>query len=274
MIESTSTPSAPEKDAPPATPPSNPLEALAAALKAERERDEPAETATETGDPKKPAAKAKPKDLTKLAETLGMEVKDLYGIEIPSSRQGEQPYTLGKLKDLAAEQDAFTVRSLQLEETARAREAKLAQAEREVEALVGALPKEALKPELRKALSDRYAQTVSTERQRTLEVIPEWADESKRTGDLKGMLEHLRGYGFADDYLTRLVDHRALKFVRDAWMRETQIRAALAKVTERKPQTPPKSNAQPPKRKPASGPLPIEQQKVREFMNVINRAGN
>jgi hypothetical protein len=254
-------------------PPSNPLRELAAKLNAEKEAD-PAEKPAEGDPPKKPAAKAKPKDLTTLAETLGVEVKDLYDLEIPSTREGAEPFTLGKLKDLAAEQDAFTVRSLQHDETVRRKEAEFIRAEQELQTLLAALPKDALKPEVRKAVQDRLEETVKVERTRTLEAIPEWADEKLRTEELKGMVEFLKDYGFSDTYLLRNFDHRTMRFVRAFWQQTVKLRKALGEVTERTPsKTPSKSGPPAARSKPKSNGIQTPQQReVSAFEQTLRNA--
>src|SRR5262245_61706384 len=62
----------------------------------------PAETPAAEKPPKPPG---KPKDVAELAERLGLDVKDVYGIAVPSDQV--EGLTFGKLKDLAAEHEAF-----------------------------------------------------------------------------------------------------------------------------------------------------------------------
>ena len=214
----------------------NPLARLAEALAAER-GEVPGSSSPDDGT----TPPGKPTDLTGLANALKMDPAELYKITVPSSREGAEPYTLGKLKDLAAEHDDFTVRSLALEEQYRERQAEVVRAEQELQAIMATLPPDAIKPEARVKLQEKRNAVLSVERQRVLTAIPEWRDADVRTSEMEQIIEHLKDYGFPETYLTSVFDHRTLRYVRDNWRREKQIRAALEKVAERKDSTPPKS---------------------------------
>ena len=251
--------------------PDSPLQEFAKAFRASTERSEPAEQATEAA---KPPVKVKPKDLRALAETLKLDVKELYDVQIPSAREGAEPYTLGKLKDLAGEQDSFAVRTLRFEEQARKREAEFVQTEQELKLLVDSLPKEALKPEALKAVRDRHAQSMQREREKALDVIPEWQDAQTRTAELEGMVAHLKTYGFPETYLLQNFSAQTLKYVRDNWQREERVRKALESVAERKPAAhgaSRKSDA--PKRTPAKAST-IEAQRVADFVSTLQQAAS
>jgi hypothetical protein len=220
--------------------PDNPLSRLAEALRAERE-GEPAADDGEEQAPEGKAPEGKPKDLAGLAALLKIEPAELYKVTVPSSREGAEPYTLGKLKDLAAEHDDFEVRSLQLEENDRKRQAEFLRAEQELQAIFASLPPEAIKPEARAKLEARRNKALADERPRVLKAIPEWENPDVRTLELEQMVEHLKEYGFPETYLSTVFDHRTLRYIRDNWRRAVQVQKALERVAERKPNTPPKS---------------------------------
>jgi hypothetical protein len=230
------------------------------------ETDTPAET--RAGDDKKPTQKVKPKTLSDAAERLGLEVKDLYDLEIPSDKL--EGLTLGKLKDHMAEREDFTVRSLQFEENKRRREAEFIRAEQELQQLLAALPKDAIKPEVLNAARQKQAVYMQTERKRTLGVIPEWKDEKVREAELAEIAEHLSSYGFAKDHLASIYDHRTLKVLRDFTKQSLQLRRALELVSERKPNGLGKS-------KPAGSPRPAQpkarsrdEQKIARMLGAFN----
>lgn len=214
--------------------------------------------------------KGKPKTLTELAERLGVEVKDLYDLEIPSDKL--KGLTLGKLKDHMAERETFTTRSLKFEEDAAQKEADFSRAQLELQTLLQALPKEAITPQLREAVRQKHEAALSVERKRTLDAIPEWRDESLRTTDLAAMVEYLTGFGFPKEYLAQVNDHRALKFIRTAWQREQRLRKALELVSEQKPAALGKSKDAP-NGKPAQQrqPLSRQEREVRRYLNVFNK---
>lgn len=206
------------------------LRELAALLRSPDDTADPAETQSADDSP---PTKAKPKTFAELAERAGLKVEDLYGIEIPSDKV--KGLTLGKLKDHAADQENFTTRVLQFEEDAARKEAEFGRQTLELQTLLSALPKDALKPEVRDAIRTKLEAAAKLEIERTLQVIPEWSNEAVRTADMKGMIEHLEGFGFEPSYLTKVKDHRTLKFIRASWQREQRIQKALALVTEKKP---------------------------------------
>lgn len=191
----------------------------------------------------KPRKSTKPKSLKHAAEMLGITEADLYALEIPSSRQGEKPYTLGKLKDLAASEDDHTVRTLRLDADRRTFERERVTAETELREMLEVLPEESLKPEALKKLRANIEQKHARERGEILRVIPEWSDEKVRLEDLRGMVEHLKGYGLPETALMERFDHRIMRFVRDAWRVQTAVNKALAQVKERRGKTPPKAQA-------------------------------
>lgn len=193
-----------------------------------------------SGDGEKGAAagdgqkKAKPKKFNDLAGTLGMELDDLYKLEIAAGTDGT-PVTVEQLKDLHAKQDDFTLRELQFEEQRQVKEGELIRAQDELRELMAALPEKAIKPEVLERLRKKRDETQTLERGKTLEAIPEWRDEKRRTEDIRGMVEHLKGYGFPENYLQSVFNHRSLKYIRDNWLRETRIRRALESVKSGKP---------------------------------------
>ena len=219
--------------------------------------------------------KEKPKDLAALAASLGADAKELYALEVPSAREGGEAFTLGKLKDLAAEHDAFAVQRLEHEEATRKRQSEFMRAEQELTELFATLPPDAIKPEVRAKLQARRDAAMIQERQRVLAAIPEWKDATVRTQEIESLVEHLKDYGFPETYLSTVFDHRTLRYIRENWKREQQIRRALEKVAERKPSTPPKSKPGQPSasKRSGNGMLTHEQQQAGKFGNTILNAG-
>jgi len=226
-----------------------------------REDEAPAEgAAPESGaddgaQPEK--GKKPPKALKDLAERLGLTPESLYAVEIPLA--SGKSMTLGKLKDAAARDGDVTVRELAFEESRTRKESELLRAQAELRELVQALPPNAVKPEVVEALRKRHDNYLTTERARTLEVIPEWQDEDRRAVEIEQLVEHLKGYGFPSSYLQTVHDHRILKYIRDNWQRAERIRRALEQVESGKPSTPAPSrggNGKVAPRKPSESPRP------------------
>jgi hypothetical protein len=87
-----------------------------------------------------------------------------------------------------------------------------------------------LKPEVLNKIREKHAATTQRERERTLAVIPEWSDESRREADLSGMVEHLTRAGFPESYLSQVSDHRTMAYIRTNMLREQRINQALDMV--------------------------------------------
>lgn len=172
-----------------------------------------------------------PKTLNDVAERLGLEVKDLFGIEFNLGGDGES-LTLGKLKDLATDHGQFEVDRLQFEETKTAREAEFLKAQTELAEVIALLPKNAIKPELIQMLANRREQTLTREKGMTLKAIPDWKDTAREGTDRTAMQAHLAEYGYAPGYLETITDHRTLKYIRDNMQRQERITRVLAQVKQ------------------------------------------
>lgn len=169
-----------------------------------------------------------------LAGKLGLELEDLYKLEVSQATDGS-PVTVENLKDHYARQDDIDLRELEFEERRTQHEAEMMRAQEELREIMAALPEKAIKPEVLQKVREKHEAQVRLERQRALELIPEWKDEKTRTADIEGMVEHLQQYGYPVNYLERVADHRQIKYIRDNWLREKRIRAALEKVRAGKP---------------------------------------
>jgi len=192
-------------------------------------------------DGKKPTKPKKPKNLDELAEALAVKVDSLYDVEIPSSRSGEKPYTLGGLKDLAKERDDFAVATIKLDADRRAFDRDKVSAETELREMLSSVPADQLKPEAMKKMRDRLEAQRVRARVATLEAIPEWKDPTAREADLKLICEQLDGYGISHAFLTINPDPGVFRFLRDMQRLSAMVTKALEAVEERRGKTPPKS---------------------------------
>ncbi len=195
-----------------------------------------------------------PTKFNDLAGKLGIELDDLYKLEVSQAEDGT-PVTVENLKDHYAKQADLSLREIEFEERRTKTEADLMQAQEELRELMAALPEKAVQPEVLQKIKAKHEAQMTLERQRTLEVIPEWQDDKTRTADMEGMAEHLQQYGYPVNHLERVADHRQIKYIRDNWLREQRIRKALAAVKAGKPNPtkPSKPNAKPPSKKPLAG---------------------
>ena len=194
----------------------------------------------------------KPTKFNDLAGSLGMELDDLYKLEIAQAEDGT-PVTIENLKDNHSKQADYSMREIEFEERRTQQESELMRAQEELRELMGALPEKAIKPEVLQKVRDKHEAQMQIERRRTLETIPEWQDTQTRTADMTGMSEHLKQYGYPVDHLERVADHRQIKYIRDNWQREQRIRKALAAVKVGKPN--PTTRQKPASKAPSKRPL-------------------
>lgn len=187
-----------------------------------------------------------------LAGRLGVDLDDLYKLEVSQAEDGT-PVTVESLKDFYAQQDTVKLRELEFEERRTQQEAQLMQAQEELRELMAAMPPNAIQPDVLQKLRQKHETQVTLEKRKTLEVIPEWNDEQTRTREVSGMVEHLSQYGYPLNHLERITDHRQLKYIRDNWQREQRIRSALEKVRAGKPN--PTTGQKPAKSAPTKTPV-------------------
>lgn len=197
-------------------------------------------------------ATAKPVKFNDLAGKLGMDLDDLYKLEIAQAEDGT-PLTIEHLKDNHSKQADYSLREIEFEERRTTQEAAMMQAQEEIRELMAAMPEKAIRPEVLQKVRDKHDAQLSLERKRTLEVIPDWQDVERRTADIEGMSEHMKQYGYPVDYLQRVADHRQIKYIRDNWQREQRIRIAISKVKAGKPN--PTSRQKPAAKAPSKAPL-------------------
>jgi hypothetical protein len=195
---------------------------------------------------------AAPKKFNDLAGRLGVDLNDLYKLEVSQAADGTV-LTVENLKDYHAEQADFSLREFEFEERRTQQESEMLRAQTELQELMSALPEKAISPEVLAKVRAKHEAQAALERRRTLEVIPTWQDQETRTADLEGMSEHLKQYGYPVNHLERVADHRQIKYIRDNWQRETRIRKALAAVKAGKPN--PTSKQKPANKAPSKRPL-------------------
>ena len=144
---------------------------------------------------------------------------------------GAEPLPIGELKDRIGELVDLETREMQFEQRRMRTEGETLRAQAEMRELMALIPRDKITPELVNKIRQRHEATQKKERELTLETIPDWQNETRRTEDISGMIEMLGDYGFDESFITTVVDHRALKFIRDAYLTQKRIKAALAKVT-------------------------------------------
>ena len=165
-----------------------------------------------------------------VAKRLKLTPEQVYALKVPMKDNAE-PLTIGTLKDRVSELVNLDTRELQFDQRRVKQEGELLRSQAEMREILSMLPREAIKPELVQKLRAQRESKLTAEHQATLELIPEWADEKKRAPEISGMIEHLSEYGFPESFLSTVEDHRAIKYIRDNYLRDKRIKDALARVT-------------------------------------------
>jgi hypothetical protein len=154
-----------------------------------------------------------------------------YAIKVPMPN-GAEPLTIGELKDKIADLVDHEFRVTEFDERRIRQEGELLKSQGELRDLLALLPKEALTPKVLEKLRTTQDQTVRTEKKRALEHIPTWSDEKSRNADIEVMQETLADYGFDESFLHSVIDHRAVKFIRDMCLMRARIRKSLELVRD------------------------------------------
>lgn len=163
--------------------------------------------------------------LKELAESMELETKELYDVEIMVGK--DQSATLGELKDGFKELEKFRGDAETFETRKTAQDNEVMVAKRQIDQLVelGARTN-SLHPEVLAKLEIIHGEKVATERRLVLSAIPEWDNAIERQKDFTEMGGLMSQYGFSQAEIEGELDHRKLKFMRDMARRENQIKNA------------------------------------------------
>lgn len=171
-------------------------------------------------------AETPPLTVASLAEKLATDPKSIYALEVPLA--DGKTITLGELKDgfrpaadLAGERAAF------LEERGRY-EADRRQNDQELQEFLRQLPPEALDPRLVAQAKAALTANRESEHRAFLRDVPEWNDPVRVTADRNVMEAYIAGFGFSKADLASVTDHRLLRLVRTAALREAELKAIKA----------------------------------------------
>lgn len=202
------------------------------------EDGEPVLDLEEPDDPSKPV-----NSIDGLAKRLKVKPEDVYKIQVPMAN-GEKPVTIGELKDRVGEVVDLDARELEFDTRRIRSEGELLRAQGEIRELMALIPRDKLSPELIKKVRAKHEATLTRERQLTLEHIPAWENDDTRTTEISGIMDMLADYGFDENFITTVQDHRAMKFLRDSFLIRRRIAKAMKDV-----KVPPRKGAVPPSRR-------------------------
>lgn len=172
-----------------------------------------------------------PKNLAELAERLGLEVEDIYALEVPFGDNAE-PKTLGELKDNYASSQSLSADRLEWEETKATQEREIRKHQQDIADIVAALPKAALTPEVLGKITRHRDEVAAREQRLTAALIPSWKNAETEKADRALMTGYLSEFGFPGNYLDALIDSKTLVMLRDAALRKKRVDDALKQVRQ------------------------------------------
>jgi hypothetical protein len=230
------------------------------------EGDSPALDLDEPDDPNKPVT-----NLDQLAKRLGAKPEDVYKILVPM-KDGAPPIALGELKDRVGELVDLDARELEFETRRVRNEGETLRSQQELRDLMALIPRDKITPELLARVRSSHEATRSREAALTLEHIPSWNDERARTAELTKMVKMLSEYALPESFITTVVDHRAMKFIRDSMIIRERIMKALkdVKIPPRKGATPPSGKRSAPSKAPTQSrrvPDNTERGRIMSFLD-------
>ena len=172
-----------------------------------------------------------PKSLDALAEGLGVDVADLYNLEVPLG--GEQgSVTLGQLKDLGKAGSQIDLDRIEFEERQTEFEAQQRKAAQDMADLIASLPRKAITDELVGKIHQQRAAIQEREEQLLAGAIPQWSDPVVKERDRTAMADYLAEFGFPQGFLDTVVDHKTQALIRDAALRKQRLSKALEQVRQ------------------------------------------
>ena len=172
-----------------------------------------------------------PKSLDELAEGLGVDVADLYKLEVPLGGDRE-PITLGQLKDIGKAGSQIDLDRIEFDEKVTEFEAQQRKAAQDMADLIASLPRNAITDELVGKIQQQRAAVQDREEKLLQAAIPGWSDPVVKERERTVMGDYLNEFGFPKGFLDTVVDHKTQALIRDAAMRKQRLATALDQVRQ------------------------------------------
>jgi hypothetical protein len=152
--------------------------------------------------------------LDDLAEMLEVNTKEIYGVQIPIG--GGNFATLGQMKDSFKRIQKFDDERTEFEDYKRDQENQILTGRRQTETMVDMLVRSGqITPETLQQCERMHSARVTKENARVLQVIPSWKDPQQRQRDFEAMVEVGAEYGYSEQEIRNIPDHRDLKVLYD-----------------------------------------------------------
>lgn len=200
------------------------VDQLSEVLRGESRPEEREEAATQEN---------QPMSLDSLAEKLGVEVAELYSMQIGMPDGGEA-MTLSDLKDLATERQRDVAERLEWEGEKSKERNRLQNERSEMQKVLSLIPSQFRSPELLSQARDAIDKERQIEAARLVDRVPEWRDPKAFAADMETITPHIGEFGFSKEELRSVYDHRLLAYIRHNALREKRLSEVLAEARERR----------------------------------------
>jgi len=169
---------------------------------------------------KRKRGKATPKAIADFAEELELDPKEIYGLQVPGSAEdGEEPLTIGAMKDKLAEVRALQAKADEFEDSRSTAMNEIFVARQQIDDVLQrirqAIPAQKF-AEIFSEVSESEQHQLATARRQVREFFPEWNDAAVMRRDREKLTEHLGSYGFSGIEVDTLRDARLIKYAMDA----------------------------------------------------------
>jgi len=184
-----------------------------------RSSDRPAlELDDDEADDDQPKRRKKAKTLQAFVEEHELEPKAIYDLEI-SLEEGDEPVTIGKLKDHFKETRDLDARRDEFEEWQTQSQNEVLTARMQIEQVLARVTDVVPPDVLARAFADMQADSTARlekSRQQLTEWFPQWRDAQVKARDRERLETALGSYGFSKFEVGAVQDARLVKFAMDA----------------------------------------------------------
>ena len=203
---------------------------------------------------KKPARKVRAKTLGEFAEELEVEPKAIYDLAL-TVKDGEQPITIGQLKDHYKATKDFEQTSQEFEDYRVQTQNEIIRGRNDLDSMLERIAAVVPRRDMEHILvgvRDQAAQAKASCQKELREFFPEWDDDDKRRAAGKKMAGWLVSYGLPAEMLGNLYNAKIIRMLWHMGQKAERYQSLKDGQREKRPSTEPKSS----RRKPA--PTPTE----------------
>jgi len=167
------------------------------------------------GSPDEPVGDApKPKTLKEFAQSVGVDPKELYALEVPYGDNGET-MSLGDIKDVYKELAPNIERLREVDRLEVQHRVERSNLIRDLDNLVKLLPPQALKPEYIVAVQQQAKIMAQAEMGKLVQIFPEWQNPLQYEVAVTDMVGVANNYGLTPDEVGNIIDHRWIQALYD-----------------------------------------------------------